>query len=81
MTVRGATAIARGGTNNYALSNEQNVTLDAEGVNALAENGSGDNHGFWNVNNAQATVRGGSLTGRGGTIAKGIHNEGSDTTL
>jgi hypothetical protein len=81
MTVRGAAVTARGGLNNYALANEFNVTLDAESVTALAENGSVANHGFWNVNNAKATVRGGSFTGRGGPEAWGIHSSASGTTL
>jgi hypothetical protein len=67
--------------NNYALSNELNVTMDAESVTALAENGSVANYGFWNVNNAKATVRGGSFTGRGGPEAWGIHSGASGTTL
>ncbi len=81
MTVRGAAVTARGGAANYALSNEFNVTLDAEGVTALAENGSSANYGLWNVNNAEATVRGGSFTGRGGPAAWGIYSDGTDTTL
>ena len=81
MTVRGAAVAARGGSNNYALSNELNVTMDAESVTALAENGSIANYGFWNVNNAKATVRGGSFTGRGGPEAWGIHSGASGTTL
>jgi hypothetical protein len=81
MTVRGATVTARGGTNSYALCNEFNVTMDAESVVALAENGSNANYGLWNVNNAQATVRGGSFTGRGGTNAYGGQNSGAGTTL
>jgi len=81
MTVRGAAVIARGGVANYALSNEFNVTLDAESVTALAENGSSANYGMWNVNDAQATVRGGSFTGRGGPEAYGIYNDASGTML
>jgi hypothetical protein len=81
MTVHGAGVTARGGVNNYALSNEFNVTMQAEGVTALAENGSGANYGLWNVNNGQATVRGGSFTGRGGTSAHGIANIQAPTTL
>jgi hypothetical protein len=81
MTVRGAAVTARGGVNNYALSNESNVTMEAESVTALAENGSGANYGLWNVNNGQATVRGGSFTGRGGTNAHGIANMQAPTTL
>ena len=48
---------------------------------ALAENGSGNNHGFWNVNNAKLVVHGASFTGNGGTNAIGIDNHGSGTTL
>jgi hypothetical protein len=80
-TVHGGVFIARGGVNNYALSNELNVTMKAENVTALAENGSSANHGMWNANNAQATVRGGSFTGRGGTNAYGAYNSGTGTTL
>jgi hypothetical protein len=80
-TVHGGVFIARGGVNNYALSNELNVTMKAENVTALAENGSSANHGLWNANNAQATVRGGSFTGRGGTNAYGAYNSGTGTTL
>jgi hypothetical protein len=72
-TLHGGVFIARGGINNYALSNEFNVTMKADNVTALAENGSDSNHGLWNVNNAQATVRDGSFIGRGGTSAYGIH--------
>jgi len=81
MTVRGGSVTARGGAANYALSNELNVTLDAESVTALAENGSSANHGLWNANSAEATVRGGSFTGRGGTDAYGIYNSSSGSTL
>jgi hypothetical protein len=81
MTVRGAIVTARGGVDNYALANEFNVTLDAASVTALAENGSNNNYGLWNVNNAQATVRGGSFTARGGADAWGIYNGGSGTRL
>ncbi len=80
-TVHGGVFIARGGVNNYALSNELNVTMKAENVTALAENGSSANHGLWNANNAQATVRGGSFTARGGTNAYGAYNSGTGTTL
>jgi hypothetical protein len=80
-TLHGGVFIARGGVNNYALSNELTVTMKAENVTALAENGSSANHGLWNVNNAQVTVRGGSFTGRGGADAYGIYNSSSDSTL
>ncbi|MGD2147408.1 MAG: hypothetical protein PVH41_12000 [Anaerolineae bacterium] len=81
LKVAGAAVTARGGGNNYALSNEFNVTMEADRVTALAKNGSGSNYGMWNVNNAQATVRFGSFTGRGGTNAWGITCHGSGTTL
>jgi hypothetical protein len=81
LKVAGAAVTARGGENNYALSNEFNVTMEADRVTALAENGSGSNYGMWNVNNAQATVRFGSFTGRGGVNSWGINNHGSGTTL
>jgi len=81
MTVRGAAVTARGGETNYALGNEFNVTLDAESVTALAENGSSANYGLWNVNNAEATVRGSAFTARGGIAAYGIYNDASGTTL
>ena len=61
-TVSGGVFTARGGINNYALSNELTVTMTAENVVALAENGSGSNHGFWNANNATAFVTGASFT-------------------
>jgi hypothetical protein len=80
-TLIGGVFTARGGVNNYALSNELTVTLKAVNVTSLAENGSGDNYGFWNVNNGTAVVHGASFTARGGTNAVGIDNHGSGTTL
>ena len=81
VTLHGGVFIARGGVNNYALSNELTATLKAENVTALAENGSSENHGLWNVNNATAVVHGASFTARGGTHAWGIYNKASGTTL
>ena len=46
-----------------------------------AENGSTNNKGLHNDNSAEATLRGGSFTGRGGISAIGIHNEDSVTLL
>jgi hypothetical protein len=80
-TLSGGVFIARGGVNNYALSNELTVTMRAENVTSLAENGSNSNYGLWNVNSAEATVIGGSFTGRAGVDAYGIYNSGSGTTL
>ncbi len=80
-TLHGGVFIARGGVNNYALSNEFNVTMKADNVTALAENGSNSNHGLWNVNNAKLVLHGASLTGRGGTNAYGIYSANDGTML
>ena len=80
-TLHGGVFIARGGINNYALSNEFNVTMKADNVTALAENGSNSNHGLWNVNNAKLVLHGASLTGRGGTNAYGIYSANDGTML
>ena len=80
-TLHGGDFIARGGVNNYALSNELTVTMEAHNVTALAENGSDSNYGLWNVNNATLVLHGASLTGRGGTNAYGLSNQGAGTTL
>ena len=80
-TLSGGVFIARGGVNTYALTNELTATMKADNVTALAENGSDSNHGFWNVNNAQASVRGASFTARGGAYAYGVYNAASSTTL
>ncbi len=80
-TLHGGVFIARGGINNYALSNEFNVTMEADHVTALAENGSDSNHGLWNVNNAKLVLHGASLTGSGGTNAYGIYSANDGTVL
>jgi hypothetical protein len=80
-TLNGGVFIARGGVNNYALSNELTATMKAVNVTSLAENGSDGNYGFWNVNNATAVVHNASFTARGGTSAIGIDAHGTGTTL
>jgi hypothetical protein len=80
-TLSGGFFIARGGVHNYGLSNEKDTTMEAENVTALAEDGSSDNHGLWNANNAQLTVRNSSFTASGGTNAYGIYNGDTTTTL
>jgi hypothetical protein len=81
--VRGGSFVANGvgavGIDNYGGS----AYLDADGVTVLAEF-SGDTEeatGLSNTNGADAVVRGGSLTARGAYGARGIHNDGSSTTL
>jgi hypothetical protein len=81
-TVRGSSFIGRGGQDARGIDSDgEEITLDAEGVTALGEDGSDANYGLHNGNGAAATLRGGSLTGRGGTNAWGIHNAGGNTTL
>ncbi len=80
-TVHGGVFVARGGMNNYALANELTATVAAENVTALAEYGSDSNYGLWNANNATLVLQGASLTGRGGTDAYGVGNQGGGTTL
>ena len=65
-TLRGGAFTGRGGANACGIQNaDSDTTLDAESVTALAENGSSSNHGLFNVNSAEATVRGGSFTALG----------------
>ncbi len=79
----GVTARAQGsGTYNYTIfltSSGTGVTLQQ--VTALGENGASANYGLYNFSGAAATLRGGSFTGRGGTIAYGIYNGVSGATL
>jgi len=56
------------------------TTLDAEGVTVLGE-GNGQNFGLDNHSGAEATLRGGSFTGRGGGETFGIFSDGITTTL
>jgi len=79
--LRGGSFTARGGADTKGIHNDGNTTLEAEGVTALAENGSSYSYGLDNSSAAAATVRGGAFTARGGTSAYGINNSGSDTAL
>jgi hypothetical protein len=72
-TVRGGSFTARGGSSAYGLFNNNYATLDAEGVTALGVNGT-YNRGLDSGGFAEATLRGGSFTGRGGRGARGISN-------
>ena len=81
-TLHGGSFTGRGGTNPFGIANnDSGTTLDAEGVTALAENGTTEVYGFGNWMGATATVRGGSFTGRGGTNAYGIANGAGGTIL
>jgi hypothetical protein len=81
-TLRGGSFTARGGEIARGINSARDdTTLDAEGVTALAEDGSDFNAGLANDIGAEAVLRGGSFTGRGGTSAYGIFNAGIATTL
>jgi hypothetical protein len=81
-TLHGGSFTGRGGENSFGIANNDlGTTLVAEGVTALAEYGSSEMYGLGNYVSATATLRGGSFTGRGGTIAYGITNGVSGTTL
>jgi hypothetical protein len=81
-TVRGGSYTGRGGDDARGImAEESNVTLYAESVTALGENSSAINIGLSNEFGATTELRGGSFTGRGGTLARGIFNEGDDSTL
>jgi hypothetical protein len=82
-TLRGGSFTGRGGSTAYGIYNHGSGTmLEAEGGTGLAENGSGTNYGLFNYGGGEATLRGGSFTGRGGgNYAFGIYSYGSGTTL
>jgi hypothetical protein len=70
-----------GGASNYAIvliGDDVGVTLQQ--VTALAENGD-NNFGLVNYSGAQALLRGGTFTARGGSDACGIHNADGTTAL
>ena len=80
--LRGGVFTGRGGTQTRGIYNaDSDTTLETEGVTALGENGSNANYGLRNYASAEATLRGGSFTGRGGMNVAGIYNSGSDATL
>jgi hypothetical protein len=79
-TLRGGTFTGRGGYARGIYNKNSGTTLEAESVTALAENGF-ENYGLYNLEGAEATLRGGSFTGHGGQYTCGFYNNGSDTTL
>jgi hypothetical protein len=78
--LRGGSFTGRGGTSTRGIYNYGSGTpLDAESVTALGEDGSSINYGLYNMyptsgSGAEATLRGSSFTGRGGTFTRGIYN-------
>ncbi|MCD6344751.1 MAG: hypothetical protein J7M17_04005, partial [Anaerolineae bacterium] len=80
-TLRGGSFTGRGGNDARGIYNRYSgTTLEAENVTGLGENASNFNSGLCN-SSAAATLRGGSFTGRGGSNAYGVHNDGSSATL
>jgi hypothetical protein len=80
--LRGGSFTARGGTTASGIRCYGNfTTLEATSVTALAENATGWNNGLSNNGNADTILWGGSFTGDGGDHARGIHNDGSGSTL
>jgi hypothetical protein len=80
-TLHGGNFTGRGGASARGIQNyRKGAVLVACSISVLAEHADVTNYGFSNVS-AQATLRGGSFTGRGGTTARGMGNEGSDSML
>jgi hypothetical protein len=81
-TVHAGSLTGRGGSAASGVYNTgSGSTLEATGVTVLGDGGSSLNYGLHNDGNAWATVHAGSLTGRGGSDARGVHNTGSGSTL
>ena len=71
-----------GGQYAYGMENYNGADLEAEGVTAQAEGGSGRTTALYNHVESRATLRGGSFTAQaGGGSAYAIHNFGSNTVL
>jgi hypothetical protein len=80
--VGGGSFTGRRGANPSGIRNGGgDTTLQADGVAALAENGSAYNYGLLNRFGAAATLRGGSFIARAANYAEGIRNAGSGSTL
>jgi hypothetical protein len=78
--LHGGVFTGRGGNQAGGVQNQLDSTLTAEGVTALAENGS-DNYCLGNYDGSVATLIGGSFTARGGTNSYAVGNEYHDSTL
>ena len=81
-TLRDGSYRGRGGNHAAGIySTGSGATLQADSVNAAAESGTDTNYGLRNASDATATLHGGGFLADGGTVASGIYNEGSSTTL
>jgi hypothetical protein len=74
VVLRGGSFTGRGGMQAGGVQNQLDSTLTAEGVTALAENGS-DNYGMGNYDGTVGTLHGGSFTARGGVNNYAVCNE------
>lgn len=71
--LHGGSFTARGAGETFGIYNTMS-DLVAESVTVLGESGT-ENNGLFNSASATATLRGGSFTARGGSTARGIHND------
>jgi hypothetical protein len=76
-TLRGGSFTGRGGNGASGVQNTLTSTLTAEGITALAEGSSTENYGLVSSNGVTTTLHGGSFTGRAGTHAYGVYNDGT----
>jgi len=75
--LHGGTFVGRGGNATYGIQTSSvSTTLKAENVTALGENSSNLNYGLYAGYEATATLKGGSFTARGGSVAYGLYNGG-----
>jgi hypothetical protein len=78
--VQGGDYSGRGGGYGWGIfTRGSGTTLVAEGVSALGDGGSVHNVGLYNYDRAEAVVRGGVFTGRGGDQTGGVSNALSST--
>jgi len=78
--VRGGDFTGRGGSQAGGVQLQLNATLTAEDITALAENGT-DNYGLGNFDGTAMTVRGATVTARGGQASYAVTNELHGATL
>ncbi|MBN2002810.1 MAG: hypothetical protein JXA21_05590 [Anaerolineae bacterium] len=75
--VHGGTFVGRGGNSAYGIQvSSADTRLEAEDVISLGEGSSNLNYGLYAGYSATATLKGGSFTARGGSVAYGLYNGG-----
>ena len=78
----GGSYSAFGGTATRGIHNRaSSAVLEAVGVAALGQDSSSLNYGLYNEDEAEATLHGGSFSGRSGTSTYGIRNRDAHTSL